>query len=61
MMTSVTKDLIQQVVKNLLTNQNLRQEMSIKGRKLVDGKGTGRIVKEILIAAAGRGIAEHDS
>ena len=44
----VTEEKIKNTVRRLITSYDLRKEMSHKGRKLVDGKGAIRVVKEIL-------------
>ena len=43
----VTEDKIKEAVVDLIGNKEKREEMSKKGRKIVDGKGVERVVEEI--------------
>ena len=45
---SVSEEKISNVVESLLRDKNLRQKMSIKGKKLVDGRGAKRAADLIL-------------
>ena len=39
---------IENALKKLIVNDNIRQELILKGKKIIDGKGAERIAKEII-------------
>ena len=47
---SVSEQKISAAVESLLNDRNLRQKMSARGKKLVDGKGAERVARLILVA-----------